>query len=134
MTLLAEQLVRRALGALQEIAYDCGKAPVPKSLSLRFLLMFTWAASPRDPTTKWKWDDFWQHATGDSDMGHTQDDYCRFTGATSALNGICSEIGYLPDPRFMQHLRRQKELDDRLALEACRREDAERTHPQLPPK
>src|SRR5437868_4779313 len=41
MTLLEEHLVRKALAALREIAEECGDTPASKTLSLRFILMFT---------------------------------------------------------------------------------------------
>lgn len=108
MSLLREQLVRKALAALSEIADRCGDEPARKSLSLRFLLMYTFAASGADPKHKWLWDDFWQHAT--QPRPHDpMDGAIRGTGARSALNGICRETGYAPDVDFLKHLRRQRE-------------------------
>ncbi len=111
MSLLREQLIRKALAALSEIADQCGEAPARKSLSLRFLLMYTFAASGADPTKKWLWDDFWTHAT--QPRAHEpQDAYIRSTGARSALNGICSATGYQPDVQFLNYLRRQREDEE----------------------
>jgi hypothetical protein len=108
MSLLREQLLRKALAALGEIADQCGKEPARKSLSLRFLLMYTFAAGGADPKKKWLWDDFWTHATQPR-KDEPQDAYIRSTGARSALNGICSETGFQPDVQFLKHLRRQRE-------------------------
>jgi len=58
-----EQLVLKALAALQEIADECGEAPARKSLSLRFLLAYTFIAAGGRSETKWLWTDFWKHAT-----------------------------------------------------------------------
>jgi hypothetical protein len=110
MSLLREQLLRKALAALSEIADQCGEEPARKSLSLRFLLMYTFAASGADPSKKWLWDDFWKQAT-EPRNDRPQDAYIRGTGARSALNGICSETGYAPDVQFLKHLRRQREED-----------------------
>ena len=108
MSLLHEQLVRKALAALSEIADACGDEPARKSLSLRFLLMYTYAASGADPKHKWIWDSFWQEATRPKTT-NGMDAAIRGTGARSALNGICRETGYAPDVDFLTHLRRQRE-------------------------
>lgn len=109
MSLLREQLVRKALAALSEIADAGGKAPLPKSLTLRFLLMYTYAASGADVKTKWIWDEFWKVVTGASDETRTMAPYLRSTAAASALNGICREVGYPPDEQFLVHLKRQRD-------------------------
>ncbi|HMG46301.1 MAG TPA: hypothetical protein VK614_02425 [Allosphingosinicella sp.] len=109
MTLLREQLVRKALAALSEIADECGDRPARKTLSLRFLLMYTFAASGADPKLKWIWDSFWTEATTPK-SDRAQDAYIRGTGARSALAGICREVGYPPDVDFLRHLERQRDL------------------------
>lgn len=110
MSQLREQLVRKALAALSEIADECGDRPARKTLSLRFLLMYTYAASGADPKLKWIWDSFWQQATRPK-SDEPQDAYIRGTGARSALSGICREVGYPPDVEFLRHLERQREMD-----------------------
>ena len=55
-----EQLILRALAALSEIADECGERPVPKSLSLRFLLAYNFVAAGADPKLKWIWTSFWE--------------------------------------------------------------------------
>lgn len=110
MSLLREQLVRKALAALSEIAEECGDRPARKTLSLRFLLMYTFAASGADPKLKWIWDSFWTEATTPKSE-RSQDAYIRGTNARSALAGICREIGYPPDVEFLRHLARQREQD-----------------------
>lgn len=99
MTLLREQLVRKALAALSEIADECGDQPARKSLSLRFLLMYTFAESGADPKLKWIWDSFWTEATTPQ-SDRAQDAYIRGTNARSALAGICREVGYPPMSSF----------------------------------
>jgi hypothetical protein len=90
MSLLREQLVRKALAALSEIADACGDEPARKSLSLRFLLMYTFAASGADPKDKWLWDSFWQEATRPDRTDGRDSATIRGTGARSALNGVYS--------------------------------------------
>jgi hypothetical protein len=107
MSLLHEQLVRKALAALSEIADECGEQPARKTLSLRFLLMYTFAASGADPKNKWIWDSFWIEATTPKSV-RSMDAYLRSTGARTALNGICREVGYQPDVDFLHHLKRQR--------------------------
>jgi hypothetical protein len=38
------------------------------------------------------------------------DDYLRGTGARSALNGICREVGYPPDHDLLQMLRAHRKV------------------------
>ena len=108
MSLLREQLLRKALAALSEIADQCGAEPARKSLSLRFLLMYTFAAGGADPKKKWIWDEYWKQATRPR-SDRKDDAYLRGTCTRSALNAICSETGYTPDVQFLNHLRRQRE-------------------------
>lgn len=105
-----EQLVLRALVALCEIADDCGTRPAPKSLGLRFILAYTFVAAGADPQVKWIWNSFWECATAPHDPMRPMDDYLRGTGARSALNGICREVGYPPDSAFLQMLRAHREI------------------------
>jgi hypothetical protein len=112
MSMFREQLVLKALAALSEIADECGDQPAQRSLSLRFLLAYTFVASGSDPRNKRIWIEFWKHATSPrSGASHekTMADYIRGTGARSALNGICREIGYPTDVEFLQMLRKQRE-------------------------
>jgi len=110
MSLLREQLVRKALAALSEIADECGRCPAPKSLTLRFLLMYTFAAGGGDPKNKWHWDGFWEAATRPKTIA-PQDAYIRVRDARSALDAICRETGYQPDVDFLRHLDRQRERE-----------------------
>lgn len=110
MSLLREQLVRKALAALSEIADECGETPARKTLSLRFLLMYTFAASGADPKLKWIWDSFWTEATTPK-SDRAMDAYIRGTGARSALAGICREVGYPPDVDLLHHLERRRQQE-----------------------
>ena len=103
-----EQLVLRALAALCEIADECGTSPVPKNLSLRFLLAYTFVAAGADPKLKLIWNSFWEHAT--TRTAQPMDDYIRGTGARSALTGICREIGYPVDNEFLKMLRDHRKV------------------------
>jgi hypothetical protein len=107
MSLLREQLVRKALAALSEIADECGELPGRKTLSLRFLLMYTFAAGGGDAKNKWHWDNFWEAATRPRTIG-PQDAYIRGRDARSALDAICRETGYQPDVDFLHYLERQR--------------------------
>ena len=102
-----EQLIQRALAALCEIADECGPKPAPKSLSLRFLLAYTFVAAGADPKLKWIWDSFWAHSTAAADPKRPLDAYIRGTGARGAFTGICREIGYPADMDFLRGLRAQ---------------------------
>lgn len=102
-----EQLVLRALCALCEIADECGTNPAPRSLSLRFILAYTFVAAGAEPKSKWIWDSFWAHATAAADSKRPLDAYIRGTGARGAFVGICREIGFPADHEFLQALRAQ---------------------------
>ena len=100
-----EQLILRALAALCEIADECGAKPAAKSLSLRFILAYTFVAAGAEPGSKWIWDSFWANATSPADPKRPLDDYIRGTGARGAFNGICREVGYAVDNEFLRSLR-----------------------------
>jgi hypothetical protein len=108
MSMFREQLILRALAALCEIADECGDTPAPKSLSLRFILAYTFVAAGSDPKLKWIWNNFWENATAQPNAMKPLDDYLRGTGARTALTGICREIGYSPDPDLFEMLRDQR--------------------------
>jgi hypothetical protein len=105
MSMFREQLILRALAALCEIADECGAKPAAKSLSLRFILAYTFVAAGADPKCKWIWDSFWEHSTLPADPERPLDDYIRGTGTRGAFNGICREIGYPADNDFLRSLR-----------------------------
>lgn len=105
-----EQLLLRALAALCEIADECGKRPAAKNLGLRFILAYTFVAAGADPKLKWIWNSFWEHATAPSNPMRPMDDYLRGTGARSALNGICREVGYPPDHDLLDMLRAHRKV------------------------
>ena len=122
MSMFREQLILRALAALCEIADECGTRPAPKSLSLRFILAYTFVAAGSDARSRWIWDSFWKHCTAPADPKHPLDAYIRGTGARGAFNGICREIGYAADQDFLQALRGH----------ACRRSPAQEPRPLRP--
>ncbi|HKP33445.1 MAG TPA: hypothetical protein VJT70_01530 [Sphingomicrobium sp.] len=110
MSMFREQLLLRALAALCETADECGKRPAPKNLGLRFILAYTFVAAGADPKLKWIWNSFGEHATAPSNPMRPMDDYLRGTGARSALNGICREIGFPPDHELLQMLRAHRKV------------------------
>ena len=112
MSLSREQLVRKALAALSEVADSCGDQPAPKSLMLRFTLAYTFVEAGADPKKKWIWDDFWQHATATLNSERTHDGYIRGTGARTAFGAICREVGYEPCLAFLVLLRRDRPNQD----------------------
>lgn len=112
-----EQLVLRALAALCEIADECGTRPAAKSLSLRFILAYTFVAAGADPKLKWIWNSFWESATAPHDSMRPMNDYLRGTGARSALNGICREVGFPPDTVLLQMLRAHRKVRRRFSPE-----------------
>lgn len=103
--MVRKSLMIRALAALCEIADECGIRPAPKSLGLRFILAYTFVAAGADPARKWIWDSFWTHATMAHDPDRPLDSYIRGTGARSAFNGICREIGLPADNALLARLR-----------------------------
>lgn len=108
MSAFRDQLLLKALAALSEIADECGASPARKSLSLRFLLAWTWVAAGADPDAKWIWTQFWESATAPRAADEHKrmiDDYIRATAARTALNAICRALGHAPDPDFLQRLR-----------------------------
>jgi hypothetical protein len=109
MSSAREQLIRKALAALSEVADSCGERPAARSLMLRFVLAYTFVEAGADPKMKWIWDDFWQHATASPNSERTHDAYMRATGARTALNGICLETGYEPCVTFLEYLARSRE-------------------------
>lgn len=109
MSSAREQLIRKALAALSEVADACGERPASKSLMLRFVLAYTFVEAGADPKMKWVWDDLWQHATASLNSERTHDAYTRATGARAALNGICREVGYEPCVTFLGYLARNRE-------------------------
>jgi hypothetical protein len=118
MSMFREQLLLRALAALCEIADECGKQPASKNLSLRFILAYTFVAAGADPKLKWIWNSFWEHATRPHNPREPMDDYLRGTGARSALNGICREVGYPPDHDFLRMLRAHRKVRESPPKEA----------------
>lgn len=109
--MFSEELILKALAALSEIADECGERPARKSLGLRFLLAYTYAASRMEPGKKWLWSNFWYYSTRPRKaVPHEQykDDYARATGAQACFNGICREVGYPPEVDFLRTLRARR--------------------------
>ncbi len=110
MSRLRERLILQALAALSEIADECGHKPARKSITLRFLLAYTYVASGEDRSARWLWNDFWRQATGpEPSQPHDRmmAVYIRSTGARSALNGICRAVGFEPTVDLLKMLRDQ---------------------------
>lgn len=100
-----EQLVWKALLALDEIVQQCGKSPVPKSLMLRFTLAYLYVAAGAQPSTKWLFESFWKTATQPAptvEVGEFLNSYCRLRDATTAMNGICWALGMEPTVSLYQ--------------------------------
>lgn len=82
-----EQLCARALHVLEAALDETRRAPLPKTLSLRFTLAFLYSVAQRDRGT---FDAFWQHVTkplNDPDRAGV-DGLGRSAGANASLNGI----------------------------------------------
>ena len=100
-----DQLILKALAALNEIADECGTRPARRSILLRFTLAWLFVESGADPADKWLFTHFWNNATGPAATGHGVewlDSYCRARDATSALNGICRAVGVEPSVSLFQ--------------------------------
>jgi hypothetical protein len=57
-----------ALMALDEVAEACHKAPVDRSVSLRFLLAWLYAESGSEPANHWMFDGFWKAVTATDEV------------------------------------------------------------------
>ena len=67
------------------------------TLSLRFLLAWLYFECGADPKKKWLFTSFWKNATGSGtgqDNKDMLDGYEQSSGAQTALNGICRELGW----------------------------------------
>jgi len=105
ISLLREQLVRKALAALSEIADQCGAEPARRSLSLRFLLMYTSPPAGRIRRKSGSGTSSGNRRPGRARTDGRDSSTTLGSGARSALNGICRETGYAPDVQFLKHLR-----------------------------
>lgn len=114
MRFTRDELRYLALMALDEIADECGEEPAPRSLWLRFLLAWLWIEAGADPAKKWIFTSFWDAATSpkttDPHRGML-DRYIRSTGAQSAINGICRELGWERTVSFLQEMRVRRGVD-----------------------
>jgi hypothetical protein len=77
----------KALAALEEVAAEALKEPVPKSLSLRFTLAFL----SNFAEERWPFDEMWKAATEPKSYGHLE--FGRHQSLNSALAGIYHQLG-----------------------------------------
>ena len=104
-----DQLRYMAVMALDEISETCGKSPAAKSLMLRVILAYLFVETGARPELKRLFTDFWDYSTAAADPLRGQDAYIRSTGATSALNGICRELGWERTPSFMREMKARRQ-------------------------
>lgn len=78
-----EQLIDLALRALEEIAVECDKGPVRRTMALRFILAFLASRRARE---RWPFDHFWRNV-------RDPDDYIRVAYIRANLYAIYREVG-----------------------------------------
>lgn len=86
-------LATRALLVLEAALNDTGKAPVPRTLSLRFTLAYLYAIGGAD---RGSFDGFWREITDDTpciDGGQGVRALGRVQNANASLNGIYRAVG-----------------------------------------
>lgn len=90
MRFARDDLIRKALLALEEAANATTTAPVPRSRALRFTLAFLFAVT--DGKNRNWFDAFWQSVTRDDDTAESAA-LGRGASATAALNAIYRLVG-----------------------------------------
>lgn len=88
-----DELVGRALLVLEAALNDTDKAPVPRSLALRFTLAYVYSVAGGE---RGMFDSFWRYVTDDRpcEDGHQAIDALgRSANANAALNGIYRAVG-----------------------------------------
>ena len=98
-----DQLVFKALCALDEAADACHAGPVKPTFALRFALAFLYAVSDgrRDP-----YDDFWREIGDSKETAYSADAgrYIRSSYARTALTAIARGVGVEMSIEIMQRL------------------------------
>lgn len=88
-----DELVGRALLVLEAVLNDTGKAPVPRTLALRFTLAYLFAVARRDRAS---FDGFWRNVTDDRACLNGEQGVQalgRSQNANADLNGIYRAVG-----------------------------------------
>ncbi|MGF7150092.1 hypothetical protein FHS96_003750 [Sphingomonas zeicaulis] len=121
MRTIREQLIFKALVALDEIADSAHAAPVAPSFSIRFLLAFLYAAGDADRRC---FDEYWK-AMQDPHDGQpgTMPGYIRGTALRGCITCMIRELGLPLTPEFhasLGHARRPRV--ERLAIEEKERQ------------
>ena len=91
-TSLRDQLIWRALVAVEEAAVAAASAPVVPSFALRFALAFLYASAGGGE--RWMYDAFWRDIQRPSPRDGRQ--CTRSTHATTGLHGIMRSVGIIP--------------------------------------
>lgn len=89
MRFTREQLISKALQALEEVHDQAQDKAVPKSLQLRFLLASLGAHMPE----RWPVDRFWQTVT-EAPYGVDADRFGRKQSITNAIAGVYHQLGF----------------------------------------
>lgn len=101
---LRDQLIYKALGALMEMAEDCGKKRWPPTLMLRFTLAYLFCEGGARPDRRWVYDSFWRVVTSPPEPERTHDAYMRQRDARMAITGMINDLGLPQTPAFHQGL------------------------------
>ena len=97
-----DQLIFKALCAVDEAVDECNHGPLKPTFALRFALAFLFAVSDGDRTS---YDEFWREVGDPRERAYSDHDrsYLRSTYARIAMTGIARGVGvYLGDGTDMQ--------------------------------
>ncbi|WP_267382310.1 MULTISPECIES: hypothetical protein [unclassified Sphingomonas] len=92
-----DQLIWKALVALDEVCHRAHEGAIQPTFALRFVLAFLFSRSDGDRRS---YDMFWKECR-DPRHGQTQADYCRGTYTRTAWNGIVPSLGIPQTIDFM---------------------------------
>lgn len=112
-----EQLIRKAILALDEVAEQARTAPIAPSFAIRFALAFLYATGKGE---RWMHDTFWR----EMQVPTPEREWChRGTAVRTAMNGIMLNAGIEPS---IAELSAMRALRERMSPEeVARRQTAE---------
>lgn len=116
MATVRDQLIWKALLAVDEAAQRAANAPIAPSFALRFALAFLYAAS--GSRERWSYDSFWQEIQRPTPVDGR---HCaRKMMATTALHGIMRSVGVIPTLEATDRLRANRQRLSQVEIAARR--------------
>lgn len=105
-----DQLVFKALCALEEAREQSRQGRVPPTFALRFALAYLYSVGDRrrEFFDREPYDDFWQAATMEDEAGGSAAAFGRSQVMTSAFNGIARAAGVEPDVQLLERIGRAR--------------------------